>query len=138
MRTYFDTSGLIRAWRLKKTPEGVTRAHSLAEFYCVMTGPGIAVQREGETVKLALSPKDAAAAARETFSRMNYYDLKPKAALDELEAAARKNVHGKNIHDWMHCAAADLSQSDKIVTLNFRHFQGMTKLPVVSPADHFA
>ena len=137
MKTYFDTSGLIRAWRLQKTPEGVTRAHSLAEFYCVMTGPGIAVQREGETVKLALSPKDAAAAARETFCKLTYCDIQPATALNELDSAAKKNVHGKNIHDWMHCAAADLSQSDKIVTLNFRHFQGMTELPLVSPGDYF-
>ncbi len=138
MKTYFDTSGLIRAWRLQKTPVGVTRAHSLAEFYWVLTGPGIAVQRGGETVKLALSPKDAAAAARETFSKLRYFDLQPASALNELDSAARKNVHGKNVHDWMHCAAASLSQADKIVTLNFRHFQGMTNLPVVSPADYFA
>jgi hypothetical protein len=31
MSAYFDTSALIRAWRLNIVPEGITRAHSVAE-----------------------------------------------------------------------------------------------------------
>ena len=41
MKTYWDTSGLIRAYVLRQKPEGVTRAHSVSEFFCVLSGPGL-------------------------------------------------------------------------------------------------
>jgi hypothetical protein len=44
---YFDSSAIIRAWRLGKVPEGITRAHSVAEFYCVLTGPGLRTIQDG-------------------------------------------------------------------------------------------
>lgn len=138
MKAYLDTSALIRAARLGCVPKGVTRSHSLAEFYCVFTGPGIVVQRDGQMVKMTLSPRDAARVARKTFSRMKYHDLAPSAALTALEAAASENVIGKNIHDWMHCMAAKEVQAETIVTLNTRHFSAMTDLELTAPADYLA
>lgn len=138
MKAYLDTSALIRAARLGRVPRGVTRSHSLAEFYCVFTGPGIAVQRDGQTVKVSLSPRDTARLARKTFSRIKYHDLTAGTVADELEAAAEENVIGKNVHDWMHCAAAKAAGAETIVTLNARHFSAMTDLKLTEPMDYLA
>lgn len=135
MKAYLDTSALIRAGRMGLVPAGVTRAHSLAEFYCVFTGPGIVVQRGGQTVKATLAPEAAATLAATTFARMKFHDLAPGVALAELSKAAAENIHGKNVHDWMHCAAAEAAKAEAIVTLNTRHFAAMTDLKLVDPAD---
>ena len=134
---YLDTSALIRAWRLGLAPKGITRAHSLAEFYCVLTGPGIVVMREGREVKARLAPAVAAQAAARTFANMIYQDVKPKEALDNLALAAGENVQGRNIHDWMHVAAAQLSRATRIVTLNHKHFVEMTAMKIVSADNYF-
>ena len=137
MSDYLDTSALIRAWRLKLAPRGVTRTHSLAEFYCVLTGPGIVVYREGKAVKARLAPLAAASAARQTFAGMSYQDVKPAEALHELKIAGEGNVQGRDIHDWMHCEAAALSHASRIVTLNEKDFKEMTSMRVVSAEDYF-
>lgn len=140
MSAYFDTSALIRAWRLSIVPEGITRAHSIAEFYCVLTGPGLATMVDGRTVKAPVPPKDAAAAIRETFAKMRYRDVKASEAIDALAGSVRANIQGRSIHDWMHCQAAELAKCDTLVTLNLKDFTRMvTKRPkLVSPSDFFA
>lgn len=138
MNAYLDTSALLRACRLNLAPQGVTRTHSLFEFYCVLTGPGIVTMIDGRQVKQTTPPKEAARAARETFARVRFFDLEFPQALDELERAAKKNVHGKNIHDWMHCAAAARAKCESIVTLNFSDFSRMTDLPLVNPSKQFS
>lgn len=137
MTDYLDTSALIRAWRLSIVPEGITRAHSIAEFYCVLTGPGIVMVREGRTVKARLAPLVAAAAAARTFAKMSYRDVKAAEAIDSLPFAAQENVQGRNIHDWMHVEAANLSHAQHLVTLNEKDFRKMTKMKLVSPEDYF-
>ena len=135
---YLDTSALILAWRLGLAPKGITRTHSLAEFYCVLTGPGIVVMREGREVKARLAPAVAAQAAARTFAHMIYQDLKPKEALDNLSLAAEENVQGRNIHDWMHAAAAKKAGCNQIVTTNEKHFKLVTALPLVEPTHFFS
>ena len=43
MKSYWDTSGLIRAYVMKQKPQGMTRSHTVSEFFCVLSGPGLAV-----------------------------------------------------------------------------------------------
>ena len=52
MKTYWDTSGLIRAYVMKQKPQGMTRSHTVSEFFCVLSGPGLAVTESGKTVNL--------------------------------------------------------------------------------------
>lgn len=137
MSAYFDTSALIRAWRLGLQPKGITRAHALAEFYCVLTGPGLAVVREGKTFKLALSPADALAAAQETFQNLDYHRQTGTDTLAALEWAVKENVQGRAIHDYLHCDAAEAANATVIVTLNVREFSRLTTKKVVSPEAHF-
>jgi len=53
---YFDTSALVRAFRMRLAPAGVTRSHSVAEFYSTLTGRGITVETpEGKREQWVLS-----------------------------------------------------------------------------------
>jgi hypothetical protein len=130
---YFDTSALIRAWCLGQAPEGCTRAHNVAEFYCVLTGPGLRVVQEGHTKIVTCPPRQAAAAARRTFARLRFQEVGGPAALSALGDAAEANESGKNIHDWMHCEAARLAKCERIATTNVRDFARMTDLPLIPP-----
>jgi len=135
---YWDTSALIRAWRLQKTPEGLTRSHAVAEFYCVLTGPGLKVSQAGQTLNLVLSPADAAVAAKRTFAKMTFREVTGAEALAALPKAVAKNVAGRGIHDWMHASATTLGQCLQVATLNTRHFAAMTTLPIVAPESVLA
>lgn len=138
MTAYFDTSGLLRAWRLGLVPVGKTRSHAIAEFYCVLTGTGLKSQRAGKTISMTLSPKDGAAAVAETFARLDFLDLTPGQALAAVNAAVAENIQGRLIHDWMHVRAAELAKVERIVTLNAADFAPLTSLRVVNPSEHFA
>jgi len=139
MKAYLDTSALIRAWRLSVVPEGLTRAHSVAEFFCVLTGPGLLTVVNGKTVKVPVPPADARAAVLETFARVKFHDATGREALASLESAVKLNLSGRLVHDWMHAEAAKLAGCDTLVTLNTKDFVRMAgKLKIVAPADYFA
>ncbi len=139
MSRYWDTSGIIRAYLRGWKPEGFTRAHAVAEFLCVFTGPGVMVEKGGQLVKAVLSATDAAKAAREVFGTLSFHDLTGPQTLDAGDALAKvPDVKGKAVHDFMHVRAAELHQAESIVTLNVNQFFKMTKLRLEMPAEHFA
>jgi hypothetical protein len=136
VKTYWDTSGLIRAYVMKQKPEGVTRSHSISEFFCVPSGPGLAVIEDGKTVKKALSPTGAAKAARETFAALEFVDLTGPQTLDAVENSVKvRDVIGKHVHDWLHCKAAERAGADRIMTINLKDFSRMTKLRLEIPSQ---
>ncbi len=134
---YLDTSAMIRAWRLRLAPAHVTRAHSVAEFYATLTR-GLTVTLKGVKTRVRFAPKEAATGVRETFSAMKFTDLDGPQSVAEMEAAALKNIHSGNVHDWMHAAAANKAGCKQIVTTNEKHFKLVTTLPLVEPTDFFA
>lgn len=134
--TYLDTSAMIRAWRLEMAPEEITRAHSVAEFYATLTR-GITVNIGGVKTRVQFKPAVAAQAARETFAAMKFRDIPGDKMVEETERAAKENVHGANIHDWMHAAVAAQEGCRAIVTTNEKHFKLVTKLRLADPADFF-
>ena len=137
MKTYWDTSGLIRAYVLRQKPQGVTRAHSVSEFFCVLSGPGLAVIESGNLVKKALAPAAAARAARETFAALKFVDLSGPQTVEAVEDSLKaRDVTGKHIHDWMHCKAAERCGASRIMTLNLKDFSRMTKLRLEVPSEH--
>ncbi|MGH7951951.1 MAG: hypothetical protein ACREFE_08535, partial [Limisphaerales bacterium] len=85
-----------------------------------------------------LSPMETAKEARATFSKITFIDLTADEVFKTLELAARENVQGRNIHDLMHCAAAEKAKCDAIVTLNFSDFSVMTDLPLIHPSKHLS
>ena len=72
MKLYFDTTAMVRAFKLNIQPAGITRTHTLGEFYSTLTGTGVLGFIEGREAKEKFSPKRAAAAARETFSKITF------------------------------------------------------------------
>lgn len=131
---YFDTSALVRAFRLGLAPEGITRSHAAAEFYSTFTGRGITVETAGRREQWVLSPTDAVAAVKRTFANITWFDLKPKQVLEEIAEAVAANVQGPAIHDWLHAGAASLSNATRLATLNEKHFRelapALTLIPV--------
>ena len=139
MNRYWDTSGIIRAYLNGWTPEGVTHAHAIAEFVCVLTGPGVLVQKDGQPVKKVVNMEAAAKAARRMFARLQFQDLSGSETLAAMERAAKiPNVTGRHVHDFVHVAAAEKHNADAIVTLNLKDFSRMTKLRLESPSAPLA
>ena len=134
---YLDTSALIRAWRQQQAPEGVTRSHSLAEFYATLTS-GLTVNLQGIKTRVQISPVETAAGAVETFAAVTFRDLTPAQTLAETQAAAQANIQGANVHDWMHAAVTRREGCQRIVTTNEKHFKEVSRLPLVDPGVLFA
>ena len=139
MSRYWDTSGLIRAYLKGWKPDGLTRSHSISEFLCVLTGPGVMKEKNGQLVKQVLPPNIAAQEARSLFNRMTFVDLDGQKTLDAGDALAKiPNVKGVKVHDFMHAYAAEQNQAEAIVTLNLKDFVAMTKLPLEMPSEQNA
>lgn len=134
--TYLDSSALVRAWRLAKVPAEVTRAHSVAEFYATLTR-GLTVTVGAVKTRVQFTPTVAAQAAKDTFSAMVFRDIPSGKMVEEMELAAKENVHGANIHDWMHAAVAAQEGCLEIVTTNEKHFKLVTKLRLTDPGEFF-
>ena len=133
---YLDASALVRAWRLEAVPQGVTRSHSVTEFYRTLTG-GITVPIKGTPTRIQFSPTVAAAGAQSTFAAVKFSDLTGPETLKEVTAAAAENIQGANVHDWMHAAVARREGCKAIVTTNERHFKKVSRLPLLDPAQAF-
>ena len=138
MMVYLDTSAMVQAFGRGIAPEGITRSHTLAEFYSTLTGAGVMRIAGGVEKKERFAPKIAAQAARTTFAKIQFKDLTHQEVSDALERAVAENFQGRNIHDWLHCAAAEKAKCAAIVTLNFSDFSAMTNLPLVNPAKQFS
>lgn len=130
---YFDTSAIIRSAREQKQPTGITRSHSLAEFYSFFTGGGFLVTRNGVTRRESLPPKDVLTLAKSAFKNLKFQELEATDMWNALEQAAARNVLAKNIHDYLHIVAAEKFGCKNLVTLNARHFASLTALKVVTP-----
>ena len=137
MRAYLDTSAFIVARRMGLAPDGVTRPHSIAEFFSTLTRTGLTLLKGGVPIRAVISPKDAVAAIQRVFARVEFRELTGEATLASLPRAVKANVQGAHIHDWMHAEAAALAHCHLIVTSNARHFKDVTNLRLVSPEDYF-
>jgi predicted nucleic acid-binding protein len=135
---YFDTGALIRAARLQLQPEGITRPHSLAEFYGIFTGVGIVISKDGRNFRQTLSPENTVKLARSTFGKLKFEELSARDAFAALETAAKKNITGKSIHDFLHCTAAEKSGCKGVVTLNEKDFKRMTSVKIIHASDKFS
>ena len=140
MKAYLDTSALIRAWCVGVVPKGITRAHSVAEFFCVLSGPGLLTVIDGKMVKIPVTPTEANQAILETFANLKFHDVTGREALATLTFAAKAGMSGRLIHDWMHAESAALAGCDTFVTLNAKDFVRILdpKIELVTPTDYFA
>jgi predicted nucleic acid-binding protein len=135
---YYDTSALIYAARFELQPAGVTRPHSLAEFYSFFSGGGFLSTEDGVTKRKTLPPKIVVPLAQKTFRNIKFQELTATDTFAALKTAAEKNILARNIHDYLHVVAAEKSGCKTVVTLNGKDFKSATKLKIVAPAEEFA
>lgn len=140
MKVYWDTSAVINAiispgvMKLTQTGEHVTRSHTLAEFFSRMTGRGVRwVDSDGEANCMILDA-DVATDWLKTFtSKVKLVDLTGPETLEWLGRARKKGVQGGRIHDFLHAAAAEKAEAEKILTRNLADFDGLSSVPVAMP-----
>lgn len=131
--TYWDTSAIIfflAQGRLAKI-SGVTRPHTLAEFYSRTTGKGFV--SAGKTVKL--KPSLAADCIVKLAERLQFVNLNEQETVQALTEASKVNATGGKIHDLLHIAAALKAKADDILTCNTRDFEGFSPVPLKHPAS---
>ena len=136
MKSYWDTSALINAALsdhvMAKLSGGnaVTRSHSLAEFFGVMTGRGVLV----ETKRVCFAPQDAAQWLAETARTLAWVELTPAEVLAALADAPAKGVAGARVHDYLHAQAARKAGVDCVFTRD-THFNAVLTegLPCARP-----
>lgn len=129
---YFDTSAMIRAFLLTKAPHGVTRKHSVAEFYSVTTGRGLTAAG-GRQVRF--SPAKAVQGIRETFRNISFHEPDAADVFKLLDEAVSGNVQGANIHDFFHAAAAVSANVKRLATTNLKHFAALPQKLEIVPVE---
>ena len=123
MKTYWDSSALVKAFedealeeRLKEG-NGMTRLHSIAEFFSTLTGGKLGYK---------LPQEEAAEMAETVVKHLEMVTFGEKDMIDCCKRAKKAGVRGARIHDFLHVAAAEKAGAKKILTLDRRDFAGLT------------
>ncbi len=132
---YWDTSAIIHSLALGRLDEikGVTRSHTLAEFYSRTTGKGFKILVEGREKTAILSPDLAADRIASLAAQLKFVDLTPKETSEALSLASKQSIRGGRIHDFLHIQAASKAGVAAILTFNEKDFAPHTKIPLKHP-----
>lgn len=133
MTTFWDTSAIINACLnptvLSRLESGrhISRPHTLAEFFSIMTGRGIRWQDDqGQTILVSLTPDDAAAWLKQFAVKLEWLDLDAPEVLIALSKAQSLGIQGGRVYDYIHAEAARKGEADKFLTRNPNDFQALT------------
>ena len=134
---YWDTSALLRAWKEGWLPAGgITRAHTLAEWFHIQVGRGLVFTNpDGTQEKRAMTWPLAAREVRRMVANLKFVDLTAAellAALDDL--AKLPGLKASATHDFIHIRAAERHKAESVVTLNLAEWGKLTKLRLELPA----
>ena len=130
MKHFLDTSTLIaaflendqrhaecRALLLRMRPQtAACSAHSLAEFYSVLTRL---------PAPLRLKPEQAWLLLEDVHQRLTPVALTSAEYLREMRRIAQSQIPGGQVYDALILAAARKCDADRIYTANLRHFQSL-------------
>ena len=108
--------------------EGVTRPHSLAEFFGMMTGRGIQVGQ----ARVIFSAEDTVAWLIDAAADLGFVELDAAEVLTALAGAKAFQVVGKRVHDYLHSVAAIKAKADRVLTRD-ADFTQICSLPVERP-----
>jgi len=137
LKVYWDTSAAINAlvskvvWDRLSENENFSRVHLACEFFAIMTGRGIQVDREG--TRLVMSAKEAAMWLREFSKKVKVVEIDMPEMLDALDSASEKGVQGGRVYDYTHAMAAKKCGAEIILTRNAKDFEGLTAAKVEWP-----
>ncbi len=76
-------------------------------------------------------PPAAAASLLEGIEGMQWVELHPADYSEALGSGAQ----GAAVYDALHCAVALRIHAGQVVSINVKHLQRFTRLPLVNPAD---
>jgi predicted nucleic acid-binding protein len=131
LKSYWDTSAVINAAispevlaRLDKG-EHVTRWHTFAEFFATLTGRGVPIPADGETVRFKLSGNECALWLRQFTDKISIVELDKMEVLEALDKAQSLGVQGGKIYDYFHAAASKKAKADELLTRNMDDFRGL-------------
>ncbi len=133
MRRYWDSSALVdalhdaRVEKLAREPDQVTRLHTLAETFSVLTGGRLGFQ---------YVPSDAAALVREITETTEIVELDRRELTQAMDQAEQRGVRGGNIHDWLHAVAAKKAKAAQLLT-DIYHLPIVTNLNLQSMPDQW-
>jgi len=124
MSAYWDSSALVESIfepslqvRLRRE-RGVTRPHTLAEVFAVLTGnPQNRIEADA-----------AATLVWQLASCLDFVELTAPEMLAALKSARKLGIRGGRVHDYFHAVAAKKSGAKKIVTLDKDDFLGLTEI----------
>jgi predicted nucleic acid-binding protein len=91
-------------------------AHSLAEFYSVLTRMPL---------PLRLSPEQSGILLREVQQRLQAIALTAEEYMQTMNLAVENRVPGGQIYDALLLRCARKFEADRVYTLNLRHFRGL-------------
>lgn len=126
VRTYWDSSALVESvfdpplmGRLQ-AERGLTRPHSLAETFSVLTG----------NPELRLDADDAAKVLKSLSQHLDFVDLLGMEVVAAARNARKLGVRGGRIHDYLHVIAAEKAMALKILTLDKHDFIDLTGIEI--------
>lgn len=134
MRSYWDTLAALNAlispkvWARLDTGEHFARLHLFSEFFATVTGRGIpAKDSVGETVRLVITPQDAAMWLKGFRAKVKLIELDDVEILQALARAHTHSAQGGRVYDYVHALAAEKAQADVLLTRNTQDFAGLTQ-----------
>jgi hypothetical protein len=133
---YWDTSALLRAWKEGWSPaSGMTRSHTLAEWFHIQVGRGMVFTNpDGTQEKRALIWPVAAEELRRLVKHLTFVDLNASQVLDALDTLARvPGLKASAAHDFLHIRAGELNNAQALVTLNLAEWAQLTALKCELP-----
>ncbi len=126
MKDYWDSSALVEAVyepalmrRLQAEP-GLTRPHSLAEVFSVLTG----------NPESRIAPDDAALVLEKLSASLEFVEIGAVDILAATKRAGKLGVRGGRVHDLLHAVAAEKAPARKLLTLDRHDFKGLTGLEI--------
>ncbi len=125
--TYWDSGAVVMALgddalrnRLNQ-PDQFTRPHTLAEVFSVLTGGKLGRKY----------PQDEAAALLDQVrTEIAFVELTPEDMTGAMKRAKALGVRGGQVHDLMHCVAADKCGAETLVTTDRNDLKGLTRATI--------
>jgi len=129
VKSYWDSSAVINAAvseavmdRLE-TGEHITRLHTLAEVFSIMTSRGVLIRDEaGSPARFRFGPQECADWLRQFSDKVQFEELDKAELLAALNKAQELSVQGGRIYDYWHALVSKKAKADTLLTRNTEHF----------------
>jgi predicted nucleic acid-binding protein len=127
VKAYFDSSALIAAMvheeehheaalkALAEAREGLTSTHALAETFATLTSGRLDIQLAGNDALRMIRTN--------VLERLDIIELSLADYKEAMRVSQGAGARGGAIFDLLHLQVARRCKADRVLTINFRHFQ---------------